>query len=272
MGFFDRFKKKKTEETIHDEINNEDVEIEEDQLALKEIAINHKNRHVRAKATSDIKNQFVLLEIAKTVKDRAIRLLAISKIDDQALLKDAAEYADFYDVRSFAYERLGENNKSIALIVINQKKSSKGYKIFNKIDDNKTLADIAIEAVDKKYRKEALKKIDDSKILADLAINAKDRQIRVEALKKSEDIDVEVLQDILQEDKDEKAGVTIKNVGKSELHILSLGKVEILGNIKLPVSVKPGDDFIFKIKTSDARVMIITNDVKRPRQSIRIKK
>ena len=83
---------------------------------------------------------------------------------------------------------------------------------------------------------------------------------------------VALISNIIQKDKDEIAGVTIKNVGKSELHILSLGKVEILGNIKLPVSVKPGDDFIFKIKTSDARVMIITNDVKRPRQSIRIKK
>ena len=122
MGLFDRFKSKDNtdEDKKRKEIPN-DVEIDQEQLLLKEIAMNSKNRHERAAAADNITNQYVALDLAKNVTDRAIRLIAANKLKDESLLWDAAENSNFYDVRSFAYERLGENNKSIAEIVINQK-------------------------------------------------------------------------------------------------------------------------------------------------------
>ena len=123
MGLFDRFKSKqpkKERKTIP-----KDIEIDEDQLLLKEIAINAKDRTERAVAADKITDEFVALDIAKNVKDRAIRLIAANKLKDESLLWDAAENSKFFDVRSFAYERLGENNKSIAEIV----KNTKSYKI-----------------------------------------------------------------------------------------------------------------------------------------------
>ena len=92
-------------------------------LELKKIATTHKNRHKRAEAADKITNQFVALDMSKTVKDRAIRLIAINNVKDEDLLRDAALNSQFFDVRSFAWERLGENNKSIAEIVINTKKN-----------------------------------------------------------------------------------------------------------------------------------------------------
>ena len=74
MGFFDRFKgndTKKEKKQIP-----EDIEIDQDQLLLKEIAINSKDRTERAIAADKITDQFVALDIAKNVKDRAIRLIA----------------------------------------------------------------------------------------------------------------------------------------------------------------------------------------------------
>ena len=53
MGLFDRFKKsnKKEKKVVLD-----DVEIEEEELRLKEIAINHKDRIERAQAADKIPN------------------------------------------------------------------------------------------------------------------------------------------------------------------------------------------------------------------------
>ena len=160
MGLFDRFKKDKKKEKKTEEIPT-DIEIPEVELQLKEIAMKSKNRNERAVAVNNITNQYVALDLAKNVKDRAIRLMAANKLEDEDLLWDAAQNSNFYDVRSFAYERLGENNKSIAEMVINQKKSPQLTEIFNKVEDENTLKDIAIEAKDKKYRKEALEKITD---------------------------------------------------------------------------------------------------------------
>ena len=166
MGFFDRFKKNKNANKKVKRVErkrkaiDKQPDIEESQLALREIAVNSKNRHERAQATDSITNQYVALDIAKHVTDRAIRLIAANKIQDEDLLWDAAENAEFYDVRSFAYERLGENNKSIAEIVINQKKNQHVTEIFEKIEDEETLKDIAVSAVDRKFRKLALEKID----------------------------------------------------------------------------------------------------------------
>ena len=151
MGLFDRFKKSdskkqpKTKNVIPD-----DLEIDEDQLILKKIATTSKDRYERAAAVEKITNQYVSLDLAKTVKDRAIRLIAINNVKDEDLLRDAAENSNFYDVRSFAWERLGENNKSIAEIVINTKKNPQVDEIFDKIVDEETLKWIAIEAKDKK--------------------------------------------------------------------------------------------------------------------------
>ncbi len=78
---------------------NKQPDIEESQLALREIAVNSKNRHERAQATDSITNQYVTLDIAKHVTDRAIRLIAANKIQDEDLLWDAAENAEFYDVQ-----------------------------------------------------------------------------------------------------------------------------------------------------------------------------
>ena len=134
MGLFDRFKNNDNnkEEKKRKELPKE-VEIDKEQLILKEIATNSKNRHERAAAADNITNQYVALDLAKNVTDRAIRLIAANKLKDETLLWDAAENSKFYDVRSFAYERLGENNKSIAEIVINQKKNSHIDEIFDKV-------------------------------------------------------------------------------------------------------------------------------------------
>ena len=99
--------------------------------------------------------------MSKTIKDRAIRLIAINKVKDERLLRDAAENSQFFDVRSFAWERLGENNKSIAEVVINTKKNPHADEIFDKVSDEETLAWIATDAQDKKYRNSAIDKIND---------------------------------------------------------------------------------------------------------------
>ena len=120
MGLFDRFKKSdKKEKPKEKKISLDDLEIDEDQLLLKEIATNSKDRYERAAAADQITDQYVALDMSKNIKDRAIRLIAINKVKDERLLRDAAENSQFFDVRSFAWERLGENNKSIAEIVIN---------------------------------------------------------------------------------------------------------------------------------------------------------
>ena len=72
MGFFDRFKSKDTKKEKKPIPDN--IEIDQDQLILKEIAINAKDRTERAVAADQITDQFVALDIAKNVKDRAIRL------------------------------------------------------------------------------------------------------------------------------------------------------------------------------------------------------
>jgi len=157
MGFLDRFKSKEPKK--QKAVMPDDREIDEEQLALKEIAINSKDRNQRAIAADNITDQYVALDIAKNVKDRAIRLIAANKIKDEKLLWDAAENSKFYDVRSFAYERLGENNKSISEIVKNTKKNKNVDEIFEKIVDEETLEDIAINAIDKNYRRLSLEKM-----------------------------------------------------------------------------------------------------------------
>lgn len=212
MGFFDRFKSKDTKKEKKPIPDN--IEIDQDQLILKEIAINAKDRTERAVAADQITDQFVALDIAKNVKDRAIRLIAANKIKDENLLWDAAENSKFFDVRSFAYERLGENNKSIAEIVINTKKNKNVDEIFNKIVDEETLKDIAIEAIDKNYRRLSLEKIEDADILYDLVFKAKDSSIRKSAVNKENFADEDVLKRVVLEDKDE--GVKIAAVKKIE--------------------------------------------------------
>ena len=138
MGLLDRFKKDKKKERKTKKIPT-DIEIPEVELQLKEIAMKSKNRNERAVAVNNITNQYVALDLAKNVKDRAIRLMAANKLEDEDLLWDAAQNSKFYDVRSFVYERLGENNKSIAEMVINQKKSPQVTEIFNKVEDHKAL-------------------------------------------------------------------------------------------------------------------------------------
>ena len=125
MGLFDRFKKNesKKEKPKKEKVIPSDLEIDEDQLILKEVATNSKDRYERAAAADQITDQYVALDLSKNIKDRAIRLIAINKVKDERLLRDAAENSQFFDVRSFAWERLGENNKSIAEVVINTKKN-----------------------------------------------------------------------------------------------------------------------------------------------------
>ena len=177
MGLFDRFKKNDKKEKKEIKIP-ENPEIDEDQLLLKKIATTDKDRYKRAEAADKITNQFVALDMSKTVKDRAIRLIAINKVKDEDLLRDAALNSQFFDVRSFAWERLGENNKSIAEIVINTKKNPHVDDIFNKVVDEETLKWIAIEADDKRYRTQAIEKIDSADILYDLVFESKDKSIR----------------------------------------------------------------------------------------------
>ena len=101
MGFFDRFKKNKNANKKVKRVErkrkaiDKQPDIEESQLALREIAVNSKNRHERAQATDSITNQYVALDIAKHVTDRAIRLIAANKIQDEDLLWDAAENAEY---------------------------------------------------------------------------------------------------------------------------------------------------------------------------------
>lgn len=94
MGLFDRFKKneEKKVETKRKPVPKE-VEIEQDQLILKQIATSSDNRYVRADAADKITNQYVALDLAKTVTDRAIRLIAANKIKDEDLLWDAPFWA-----------------------------------------------------------------------------------------------------------------------------------------------------------------------------------
>ena len=194
MGLFDRFKsndkdkKEKKKNAVPD-----DIEIDEDQLELKRIATTHKDRYKRAEAADKITNQFVALDMSKNVKDRAIRLIAINKVQDKDLLRDAAENSQFFDVRSFAWERLGENNKSIAEIVINTKKNVNVDAIFNKIVDEETLKWIAIEADDKRYRNEAIEKIHSEEILYDLVFESGDNSIRKSSVLKDTFTDEEIL-------------------------------------------------------------------------------
>ena len=176
MGLFNRFKNKENKkEKI--KIPNE-AEIDEDQLLLKEIATTSKDRLQRAAAADQITDQFVALDLCKNVKDRAIRLIAANKLKDTNLLLDAAENSQFFDVTSFAWEKLGENNKSIAEIVINTKKNSNVDQIFEKIVDEETLKWIAIEATDKNYRRLSLEKISSEDILQDLVFKSNDASIR----------------------------------------------------------------------------------------------
>ena len=103
MGLFDRFKKsdnKKEKPKKEEKVIPDDLEIDEDQLVLKEIAINSKDRYERAAAADQITDQYVALDLAKNVKDRAIRLIAINNVKDERLLRDAAENSQFFDVRS----------------------------------------------------------------------------------------------------------------------------------------------------------------------------
>lgn len=100
------------------------------------------------------------------------------------MLRDAAENSQFFDVRSFAWERLGENNKSIAEIVINTKKGAKVDELFEKIVDEETLKSIAIEAQDKQYRNAAIEKIENANVLYDLVFKAKDKSIRKSCIEK----------------------------------------------------------------------------------------
>ena len=125
MGLFDRFKKSDSEkqQTKKKKPISKPDDINEDQLMLQEIATKSKDRYERAEAADKITDQYVALDMSKNVKDRVIRLIAINKVKDKDLLRDAAENSQFFDVRSFAWERLGENNKSIAEIVINTKKN-----------------------------------------------------------------------------------------------------------------------------------------------------
>ena len=165
MGLFDRFKKNddKKQESKQEKVIPDDFEIDEDQLILKKIATSSKDRYERATATDKITDQYVALDLFKNVKDRVIRLIAINKVKDERLLRDAAENSQFFDVRSFAWERLGENNKSIAEIVINTKKGAKVDELFEKIVDEETLKSIAIEAQDKQYRNAAIEKIENAR-------------------------------------------------------------------------------------------------------------
>ena len=181
MGLFDRFKKsdnKKEKPKKEEKVIPDDLEIDEDQLVLKDIAINSKDRYERAAAADQITDQYVALDLAKNVKDRAIRLIAINNVKDERLLRDAAENSQFFDVRSFAWERLGENNKSIAEVVINTKKGPEVDEIFEKVVDEETLKWIAIDAQDKRYRNAAVEKINDADVLYDLVFKAKDKSIR----------------------------------------------------------------------------------------------
>ena len=106
MGLFDRFKKDKAKEEKpkEEKVIPDDLEIDEDQLILKEIATKSKDRYERAAAADQVTDQYVALDMSKTIKDRAIRLIAINKVKDERLLRDAAENSQFFDVRSFAWE------------------------------------------------------------------------------------------------------------------------------------------------------------------------
>ena len=187
MGLFDRFKKsdnKKEKKPRQEKVIPDDLEIDEDQLLLKDIAINSKDRYERAAAADQITDQYVALDLAKNVKDRAIRLIAINNVKDERLIRDAAENSQFFDVRSFAWERLGENNKSIAEVVINTKKNPHVDEIFEKVVDQETLEWIAIDAQDKRYRNAAVEKIDDEEVLYDLIFKANDKSIRKACVEK----------------------------------------------------------------------------------------
>ena len=102
MGFFDRFKKNKNANKKVKRVErkrkaiDKQPDIEESQLALREIAVNSKNRHERAQATDSITNQYVALDIAKHVTDRAIRLIA-------AILQSAISFLVFISSISKSY-------------------------------------------------------------------------------------------------------------------------------------------------------------------------
>ena len=64
MGLFDRFKKNESKkEKPKKETVPKDIEIDEEQLALKEIALNSKDRYERANAADQITNQYVALDL-----------------------------------------------------------------------------------------------------------------------------------------------------------------------------------------------------------------
>lgn len=164
--------------------------------------------------------------MSKNVKDRAIRLIAINKVKDRDLLWDAAENSQFFDVRSFAYERLGENNKSIAEIVINTKKNPDVDEIFEKIADEETLEWIAIEADDKRYRNEAVDRIESAEILEDLVFKAKDNSIKRTAINKENFKDEEILKKIAIDQKDEDIKIAAINKIEDEEKLAEIAQCE----------------------------------------------
>ena len=264
MGLFDRFKKtdKKEKKLIPD-----NLDIDEEELRLKEIAINHKDRLERAQAADKISNEFVALDMAKTIKDRAIRLIAANKLKDEDLLRDAALNSQFFDVRSFAWERLGENNKSIAEMVINTKRNSHIDELFDKVVDGETLKWIAIEAIDKKYRTRALNKIDDAEILYDLVFKSKDNSIKKAAILKDSFVDEDILKKLAVEDKDEgvkKAAISkIKNEDSLALIAQSEDNAKvrslIFDKIKNPEILK---NMVLDSKKSDVKIDLINKMMK----------
>ena len=70
MGLFDRFKKddNKKKESTKKKAIPDDLEIEEDQLLLKDVATNGKDRYERAEAADKITNQYVALDLSKNIK------------------------------------------------------------------------------------------------------------------------------------------------------------------------------------------------------------
>ena len=225
MGLFNRFKKddKKEKKPKKDKkVIPDDLEIDQDQLILKEIATNSKDRFERASAADQITDQYVALDMSKNIKDRAIRLIAINKVKDEDLLRDAAENSQYYDVRSFAWERLGENNKSIAEIVINTKKNPNVDEIFNKITDENTLKWIAKDAQDKRYRNASVEKINDSKVLYELVFEAKDSSIRKVCVDKDSFVSEDMLQKVAIEDKDESVKMAAVRKIKNEDNLVDI--------------------------------------------------
>ena len=76
--------------------------------AMKDMALNHKNRNNRIAAVMELKSQDILEDITFNHKDKFVRTVAVSRITDPEILEEITALAEYSDVRQIAFEKLDQ--------------------------------------------------------------------------------------------------------------------------------------------------------------------